>query len=554
MKSARIVRPAVGVRYPHGIRLSVWPGLGDTLQMVTVAYSLAEHGIPVSLAYNDTPEGVPVTRAPLEDLPLLPLLESARGGAPHINLHAQSSAPYYRWTAQRPMVDSVLSMFGLQHISTPRHACLQPAAADVERARAGIGSPYLLIAPMGHWLAVRKALSRAQVQAAANVARDNGLVPVLVGAHGWPALDGVVDLSGQTSIPDLIALVAGAQAVLCAETGILHLAGALNVPALAVCPDESLPRAALCEYPAAVTLQAPAAAQVPVVDVIAGLGRLITATRVPWGVTGSGAWPCGLEGEAKRIRTAAGVPERAEITIREYFPRNRWPDENEVVVSIHKLPESLADLPPAVVYLCRQSSDLRRLRAAGKPAFFAPLTTMAAEPAPLRERPRTVAWQGIVVPRKGLDALFAWWPDVRQVIPDARLVLFASEHRPANLPAGAECRFRPAWPEEELAREMGEADLFVYSDQGDKEQSGASVTAMAFGRPVLVSSSSAHHHMRRWGYTADGPEAIIRVLRDAKLYRQLSQQALAGSSYRRPAVIAGTYRALAVRAAYERAK
>ncbi len=69
------------------------------------------------------------------------------------------------------------------------------------------------------------------VTALAAAFADREIVEVGTGAAG-PPIGGVRDLRGQTTLAELIALLARAEAIVCLEGGIAHLAAALRRPAL----------------------------------------------------------------------------------------------------------------------------------------------------------------------------------------------------------------------------------------------------------------------------------------------------------------------------------
>jgi len=111
--------------------------------------------------------------------------------------------------------------------------------------RAGLaGRPYLVVAPGASYGPAKQwGADRFGVVAREGVRR--GLVPVLVGSGSdRPAPDSVramasdgsplLDLIGETTLRELIGILAGADAVLSNDSGVMHLAAALRRPTVAI--------------------------------------------------------------------------------------------------------------------------------------------------------------------------------------------------------------------------------------------------------------------------------------------------------------------------------
>lgn len=535
-RADRIARP----ERSEALWLKPFPGLGDVLLTLAVAYGVTESGVRVGVRPEQYAGG---SVYDVSDLPHLPLLGSPEEGARCLSL---SQTPAYNWQEDPAILDRCLDFCRAWHVSTPRTACLLPVPSPM-------AGPYTVICASAHSRMDAKRLLPDQVQEACEAALSLGSVPVLVGDKPEQVPAGAVSLAGETSIRELCGLVCHAEAVFSTDSGPLHLAAAYQVPVVGVFPQVHLSRSTLADYCGVWLCGRKEAAEVPPDSIGAAVRAVLLAARQPWQVIGSGAWPCGLEGDARRIHRAMGLgywPEHPAV--REWLPGHRAPSENEVVVSAHALPADLRDLPRSGRhYICRTAGTLARLRAARIPCLYAPIPTAEVQPDPLPERPLTVCWHGMVQERKSLDRLLAAWPKVRSGIPGSRLLLVGSERRPPLwcYGEGVEVRYRDVWSEEALCAELKDADLFCYPDSGNKEQSGASAYALAFGRPVVVSRSSAHDQVRAWGVTegSDLAGTICRLLADRAAYRGAAQRALQGASYRTPALVGRTYRAALVR-------
>lgn len=125
------------------------------------------------------------------------------------------------------------------------------AGALIEHHGGAADAAYLAVIPGARWRT--KLWDPTRLAASANEARDalpargNGsgrpLQVVLLGAPDETEisarvaadLDGrVIDLTGKTNLRELTAVIAGARAVLCHDSGPMHIAAALNVPTVAI--------------------------------------------------------------------------------------------------------------------------------------------------------------------------------------------------------------------------------------------------------------------------------------------------------------------------------
>lgn len=113
---------------------------------------------------------------------------------------------------------------------------------QLRRAGLAPGTPYVLIAPGTRW-ETKRWPATAFADVARTLRNDHGLAVVLAGAPDEidvarhvadRAGQGVINLAGQTTIPQLVALVAGAAGALMNDTGPMHLAVALERPLVVI--------------------------------------------------------------------------------------------------------------------------------------------------------------------------------------------------------------------------------------------------------------------------------------------------------------------------------
>ena len=130
---------------------------------------------------------------------------------------------------------ALAQMLGIDARPTDYHLNLAPQG---QRWAAGVkdrlGGPFLLIAPATrwkskrypahHWRAVIESLRRRLPIVLVAAAGEAHLTAPLAGAQG------VLDLAGQTSLPQLAGLVAAARGVVCCDSAIMHIAAAVGVP------------------------------------------------------------------------------------------------------------------------------------------------------------------------------------------------------------------------------------------------------------------------------------------------------------------------------------
>ena len=209
------VRPAIRAASPRAALL-----LTDSLSSAVLVWSA---GIPVRVGYAGE------WRSPF-------LTRVVRRAAPPRFLS--------RGTEYRVLAEAA----GVRTAETaPR---LEPLPEEVDRATATLGGAglegrrYLVIAP-GASYGPAKQWGPDRFGAVAREGIRRGLVPVLVGsAADRPAGDALraiasdgaplLDLLGQTTLGELIGILAGAEAVLSNDSGVMHVAAALGRPTVAI--------------------------------------------------------------------------------------------------------------------------------------------------------------------------------------------------------------------------------------------------------------------------------------------------------------------------------
>jgi ADP-heptose:LPS heptosyltransferase len=91
-------------------------------------------------------------------------------------------------------------------------------------------APYFVVHPFSRW-----PTKELPARLVSDIAVALHPAPVVVVGRGqWTGGEGVVDLTNATSLPSLLALLAGARGVVSSDSGPLHLAAALGVPLVAV--------------------------------------------------------------------------------------------------------------------------------------------------------------------------------------------------------------------------------------------------------------------------------------------------------------------------------
>ncbi|SED86935.1 Glycosyltransferase family 9 (heptosyltransferase) [Rhizobiales bacterium GAS188] len=190
-------------------------GLGNLIMLLPVIDRLTESGIAVHLVTR--PEWVeaisPGRRAVDFD-------ETPRGDTIDLDAATLKLIPGAHRTLEFAHLLNIQGPFSPPRLSVPK------AWSHPFRRYAGA----LIVAPeSGH---PARSWPVARLQALATLLAAEPVV--LTGLHPTPALPCRADLRGQLSLPQLLGLLEHARAVLCFDSGMLHLALARSVPTLAI--------------------------------------------------------------------------------------------------------------------------------------------------------------------------------------------------------------------------------------------------------------------------------------------------------------------------------
>lgn len=534
------------------MNLRTYAGLGDVLAALPIAYAVAEHGEPVGLAQFNPPRAN-LTRPELADLCALPLL-SGDAGTQSFDL-----TQAWDWRSAASLLDRSLARMGLEWGTTPRTALLDPEPGNP----LGLHSRgYVVVCNSAHYADAEKRVTDAHLAAIREVCTRHSLETVLVGDTAGDRCPVDRDMRGQTTIGELVRVVNDALCVVSVDTGVLHLAGSLSVPTLALCGVGYTPVAALQDYYPLLTLQAAQAGKISPLSVRDALGRVVAAARVSWAVCGPSRRPDGPAECGRVAAQAAGVPYRSFAEARE---AGGWHvaeaietdaaelaglDLSRTVLSLHVGCAGL--LPQAAAVLFRGRSVMAANRHLARRGWYVPLA--APWQATCDPEPGLVGWHGILHPRKRLKDLLAAAP-----LAGKRVLVCGSEapgHTPdgyadtirAAAGPGVEVDVRPWWEAGDLQAALSRCEVLCYPDTMPKEQSAASTDALGLGRPVVVGVGTAHDDVRGWCTTA-APEGLAEAL--CRVTTEDGARAAKGACYRTPALVARQYRAAVQQAALD---
>lgn len=564
--SLELVKSTKTAQKRRSFVLQAHPGLGDLLVALPVAYALAEAGYNPALCMRTPGDfNQPMTYPRLNELSALPLQgETLPGKNPDVMLENDA----WRWTGDGNMVTDKIAELSIEDVSTPRIACLMPPQESIAHYAQAYGR-YVVCSVAGHFKAGIKALSAKQLAAVAKLCAKREYTLVITGeaVDDLPVPENSIDLRGQSNLRELVALVAGAAVAVVAESGPLHLAGAMRIPFLAIVPDETLPRGALCNYWPQITLSGKTAKAVPVSSIRRSLDQLLDMVETPWCVVGPDVNPCGVSETGRIMAKAAGVPyvpfeqhDGSLCVIEHHYvymeQLHKYCKPENTILSLHR-PEGI-ELDKWAGILFRSRIAEKQYDHQAKHASYVPLHSLYIADHPRQWSGKLqIMWHGIVHRHKGLEQIVEAWRIASERADKIELVLLCSA--PAswgdtemrawlndlNEP-GLTVDIQPDRTREELHIELLQADCHIAFDSIDKEQSAVVPTVLGYGVPVVISKSTAFDDTRGRCITAT-PETLasefVRLATDRQYYNDAAQRAWMGAQYRNVKLLAREYRA-----------
>lgn len=524
------------------------------LAAIPIGYALAENGYQVNV--EPMTSGKPTTMATIEDFPALPLFEAM---APYDATCDLSTS--WQWNSPVSLLDMNLDRFHIRDCTTPRTAMLQTP----ERYE-NLPAEYVVLCGSGVSFAEVKRLTIAQMAAVREAGRRIGFRTVLVGAEKGETAPVDIDLRGKTTISELCKIIAHARAVVSVDTGVMHLAGAYNVPMIALMPYATI-GGHLSEYSPKIVLCGATASHISPQDIEAATVRLVRVAREQFCIVGPDRECCGVAETGRVMAKACGVEYRTYREhdggpcIAEYhnydgvdLHKNCKPENT--VLSLHRHEGLVLDQWAGVMF--RGRAAMRQVRHLAKRWRYVPLHTPYVISEPRKYRADfTIAWHGQLRDEKGLAEIITATKTAHERNPQIKLKILGS------LPTGlydenlyqtvmdhagdaVEVDIRDNWEREDLYRAMETADCHIAFDKFDKEQSGVAATDLGFGVPVIVSCSTAFDDVRGWCVTSTREglaETILHLASDEQAYNNYAKRAWLGAQYRKPELIARQYRA-----------
>lgn len=247
------------------ITLATWPGLGDTIVSLPIAFYLEAQGHEVSIL-NTVGYGQVWHTQYAATLPTYPKLYATNWGRiiePHGRQRSPiddgllpgdvpvgygrvfdlTQTPNFDWHHQTSLCKDIAANARVVFEDAPDFPLLAIPAGYKRRAEELTGGPkpYVLVAPEGS--RDERMLTPEQIAAVAGMTRA-----VII--HDKPreyAVD-ALNLTGQTSLEDVYALCACAACVVSVDTGVWHLAPAFLTPTIGVVGATSNPHSLASDY------------------------------------------------------------------------------------------------------------------------------------------------------------------------------------------------------------------------------------------------------------------------------------------------------------------
>lgn len=208
-------------------------GLGDLMMLLPSLWALREAFPNLRLVLSCDGRYVPIMALPWLDEVIS--LEDGRGRE-SAAIDLCHFVERHRGNGNRPRYELFGEGLGVRPRPEPIAPCIVPEALAQARELVGPddGRPLVILAPSG-----TTAVRALDYQPALDTARElvaAGAKVALVHPHslGYGGEAGVVDTSGRTSVEVLVALVSLAAVAVAPDTGVLHVAGALGKPVVAI--------------------------------------------------------------------------------------------------------------------------------------------------------------------------------------------------------------------------------------------------------------------------------------------------------------------------------
>jgi len=547
-------------------------GIGDALFAAAMGYAAVESGRAVSLQGKSYERDHPQSGATLEKLNCLSMFE--RKVSSNAQILPLLDIPEFQWSYGAPMLDRCLSTVGIPHGTTPRMGVV--LAPPREDAITLVGQrPYAIIGPVGHSGRKMNEMTMEQVAVICTTLHKNNLRPVVVNTTPMPGLPAsALDMTGKTSLQDVVALIAHAEIVVSVDCGCLHLAQALRRPTCAVTGPTITPKG-FPDYRPILWCQArPDAAAVNIEEITKAIERLLKVTQAKWAVLmPQRSAPQNVDGvveTAQIMAEACGIPflwtndprvKTLDFATCEYIESDednwrRWgnPDGLPLLAVLHT--RKGAEVLKASAWAAWSKTVSEGLRRATVLNLPARQTQSATD----KLQSMILCWHGMPSASKGLLHLLDTYYVARQDLPALRLRIVASTGNgiasqeilqvlkmAAIKDKRIEILTRDKWDFPDLWAKIAEADAHVFLTNRDAEQSAAVTTALGTGRPVIVNDSTCFDHVRPWCAEAghNPAKTVVELFENTEKYARASRRAAFGASYRTPEIVGREYRAAA---------
>ena len=550
------------VGYTHNessIRLNVWGGLGDQLAALPVGYAIREQlgsDVYVGMKFN----GANVTKPNMAEVPYLELVKCEATTSDNI----VDLTKAWDWNGIESLLDVNLARLGMQWGSTPRTALLHETKFP---QKIDNNVKYVIVCGQGNSVSSIKRFNNSQVSAITRAANRLGYVTVAVGAEKERDISVNIDLRGETDIAELCELVCHATLVVSTDTGILHLAGAYQVPVYGIFANQ-LVGAQFAEYCPIYIESGNRTSEVDECHVYDITLRLLSIINSKYCVVGPDRVACGVTEYGKQIAGELGVEYKeysehdGSWCIAEYHDADieqlyKYCNMPKTVISAHKYNGLNFANTAGFIFRSRQAYD--KCNRYVRRGYYIPLHSyyVSSEPSVYRNDAIKFVWHGQARKHKGIDKIVDAFAEAKKTCPNIELTLIGSlpdfddDEQFANwlqndIDKRVKVILKKYHTQAELHEHLLAADAFVYADNVDKEQSGVVNTAMGYGKPIIVNQSSAFDDSRAWCLSTidcNLSDAMIRIASDNREYDYFAKRSFEGSRYRDIKLVARQYRA-----------